>query len=191
MAEYWDLGHKLFKTTAKEFPAHFVGGDAFDPGFFETAPVLDSPPTAPAPAVSSLKTLTPLSGHVSAIHAASFFHLFNEAQQLELAHKLAGLLSPEPGSIIIGGHAGQPVKGLWKRRTLSGEHMFCHSPESWRELWDGQVFAKGKVRVDVVLKAVKDLAQAEDSKDWIEKVQKPDVLDTENYQVLIWSVTRL
>lgn len=194
MVEYWDLGHKLFKTTAKEFPAHFIGGDAFDPAFFETAPVLDSPPTTPTPALSSLQTLTPLNGRVSAIHASSFFHLFNEEKQLELARKLAGLLSPEPGSIILGGHAGQPVKGLWERRTLSsgaGGQMFCHSPESWRELWDGQVFEKGKVRVDVVLKPVKDLEQAENSKDWINKVQKPGVLDTGNYQVLIWSVTRL
>ena len=192
MAEYWELGHKLFKTTAKEFPAHFIGGDAFDPAFFETAPVLDSPPTTPAPALSSLNTLTPLNGRVSVIHASSFFHLFDEAKQLELARKLAGLLSPEPGSIILGGHAGQPVKGLWERRTLSsGGHMFCHSPESWRELWDGQVFEKGKVKVDVVLKQAKDLVQAEDSKEWIDKAQKPDVLDTGNYQVLIWSVTRL
>lgn len=192
MAEYWDLGHKLFKTTAKEFPAHFIGGDAFSPDFFETAPVFDSTPNTPAPALSSLQTLTPMNGRVSAIHASSFFHLFDEAKQFELARKLAGLLSPEPGSIILGGHAGQPVKGMWDRRTLtSGGQMFCHSPESWRELWDEQVFEKGKVKVDVVLKPVRDLVQAEDSKEWIDKAQKPEMLDTGDYQVLIWSVTRL
>ena len=191
MAEYWDLGHKLFKTTAKEFPAHFIAGDAFNPTFLETRQSLDSPPTTSAPALSSLQTLTPLHGHVAAIHASSFFHLFDEAKQFELAKKLAGLLSPEPGSIILGGHAGQPVKGYWERRTLSGGQMFCHSPESWRELWDGQVFEKGKVRVDVVLKSVSELVKAEDMKKWINNAQKSEALNTENYQVLIWSVTRL
>ena len=27
--------------------------------------------------------------------------------------------------------------------------MFCHSPDSWTRLWDGQVFEKGTVTVDV------------------------------------------
>lgn len=192
LVEYWDLGHKLFKTTAKEFPARFIGGDAFDSAFFETVPLHNSPPNTPAPTPSSLQTLTPLNGHVSVIHASSFFHLFDEAKQLELARKLAGLLSPESGSIILGGHAGQPVKGVWEQRTLTkGGHMFCHSPESWRELWDGQVFEKGKVKVDVVLKSVRDLVEGDESKEWADKAQKPGALDTGDYQVLQWSVTRL
>ncbi|KAH9839180.1 uncharacterized protein C8Q71DRAFT_748368 [Rhodofomes roseus] len=166
--EYWDLGHKLFKTTANEFPAHFLGGDAFESAFFESGPVLDSPPATPAPALASLKTLTPLNGHVSVIHASSFFHLFTEEKQLELARKLAGLLSPVPGSMIFGMHAGLPEKGLWTERSAmrNGQQMFCHSPESWRGLWDGNVFAKGKVKVQVALKEARE-------------------------RMLLWSVTRL
>lgn len=30
--------------------------------------------------------------------------------------------------------------------------VFCHSPESWVAMWDGKVFAKGKVRVDATMK---------------------------------------
>lgn len=32
--------------------------------------------------------------------------------------------------------------------------MFCHSPETWKELWDGQVFEKGTVKVETELRAV-------------------------------------
>ncbi|KAH9913286.1 uncharacterized protein B0H18DRAFT_177686 [Fomitopsis serialis] len=192
--EYWDLGHKLFRTTAKEFPAHFLGGDVFDSAFFEGSPILDTPPTTPPPAtLAALKTLSPLNGHVSAIHASSFFHLFSEDEQLELARKLAGLLSPVPGSMIVGVHIGQPEKGPWlERRTLrSGTQMFCHSPESWEELWDGEVFEKGKVRVEVVLRAAKDMVQMDVSKSWVEAAQRAELPGTVNYQMLVWSVTRL
>ena len=30
-------------------------------------------------------------------------------------------------------------------------HMFCHSPESWTDLWDGEIFRKGIVEVEVKL----------------------------------------
>jgi len=190
--EYWDLGHKLFRTTASEFPAHFLGGDAFDAAFFGGGPILDIPPTTPPPALADLKTLSPLNGHVSVIHASSFFHLFSEEKQLELARKLAGLLSPVPGSMIVGMHVGQPEKGPWlERPTLrSGTQMFCHSPESWKELWDEEVFKKGKVKVEVVLRAAQDIFQMEGSK-WVEAAQRAELPGTTNYQMLVWSVTRL
>ncbi|KAI0828239.1 hypothetical protein BC628DRAFT_1337889 [Trametes gibbosa] len=85
--EFWELGHRLFKSTPKTFPVTFV----------------------------------------------------------------PGLLSPEPGSIILGVHGGRHEKGF---RTETGLHsatsvarghpMFCHSPESWTELWDGQIFKKAR-----------------------------------------------
>ncbi|TFY65281.1 hypothetical protein EVJ58_g2062 [Rhodofomes roseus] len=190
--EYWDLGHKLFKTTANEFPAHFLGGDAFDPTFLQSGPVLDSPPATPAPALTSLKTLTPLNGHVSVIHASSFFHLFTEEKQLELARKLAGLLSPVPGSMIFGMHAGLPEKGLWTERSAmrNGQQMFCHSPESWRGLWDGNVFAKGKVKVQVALKEARELIQM-DAVKWANEAKRVELPEIATYRMLLWSVTRL
>jgi len=100
------------------------------------APPLDAPPEASAPALSSLTTLTPLHGHVSVIHTSSFFHLFSEEKQLELARKLAGLLSPLPGSMIFGLHSRQAEKGLRTESSelRTGDYMFCHSDESWKEL---------------------------------------------------------
>jgi len=123
--------------------------------------------------------LTPLSGHLSAIHASSFFHLFDEPQQFELARALAGLLSPEPGSLIFGEHGAKPVKGY---RTdapprQDGTYQFCHSPESWTELWDGVVFNKGTVKVETTLVEI-------DRKDLTNK-------EGVSFYVMAWSVTRL
>ncbi|PIL24450.1 hypothetical protein GSI_14204 [Ganoderma sinense ZZ0214-1] len=182
--EFWELGHKLFKSTPETFPVPFLPGDAFDPAFLEpTAPFTASrPPPAPRPDLATLTALNALRGHVSAIHASAFFHLFDEERQTQLAHALAGLLSPEPGSMLIGGHRGQPVAGVRTdlgRRRQDGTKRFAHSPESWAALWDGQVFEKGTVRVEAVLREVErpgDLAGVSG--------------DTKSYN-LCWSVTRL
>ena len=44
------------------------------------------------------------------------------------------------------------VNGM--RGTSVGFEVFCHSPESWKELWDGIVFEKGTVSVEVDVKPV-------------------------------------
>ena len=130
----------------------FVPGDVFDPSHLTIAPPIYTPASDPVPALSALTSLNPLRGHISAIHASAFFHLFDEAKQEHVARALAGLLSAEPGSIILGTHACVLQKG---ERTFSfglddtdTHTLFCHCPESWKELWDGQVFAKGSVSVE-------------------------------------------
>ncbi|KAI8983391.1 hypothetical protein BD414DRAFT_490779 [Trametes punicea] len=155
--EFWELGHKLFKSTPETFPVPFVAGDAFDPAHLEAVPPLYSPADTPTPELSTLTSLNPLRGHVSAIHASAFFHLFDEDKQFQLAQALAGLLSPEPGSMLLGSHGGRPEKGYraetgTRQRAHGGGPMFCHSPDSWTELWDGQVFKKGTVKVEAVLR---------------------------------------
>jgi len=127
--------------------------------------------------LSSLTSLNPLSGHVSIIHASLFFHMFNEERQFHLARGLARLLSPEPGSVILGSQMGSPVKGI--NQTTDGFNAYCHSSESWKELWDGQVFDKGKVKVEV------SLLPAERKSIFLEAI------DGINIFVLAWSVTRL
>ncbi|KAI0916855.1 hypothetical protein AcV5_007473 [Taiwanofungus camphoratus] len=178
---FWDLGHQLFCTTPETFPVPFLAGDVFDPVFLETVPPFYAPPETVVPDLASIKNLTPLLGHLSVIHASSFFHLFDEAQQLQLARSLAGLLSPKPGSMIFGEHGGRPEKGYRTEASISrrcgGEDMFCHSPETWAELWDGGVFEKGTVKVDVFLHEIDrdDLKPKEGSR----------------FFVLVWCVTRL
>ncbi|KAI0066448.1 hypothetical protein BV25DRAFT_1820396 [Artomyces pyxidatus] len=178
---FWDLGHKLFKSSPETFPVPFIAGDAFSPSHLEIVPpfTLASPPTTQKPDLSALTSLNPLHGHVSAIHASAFFHLFSEEQQLHLARALAGLLSPEPGSMIFGAHGSLPEKGF-RLSLISGEKgMFCHSPDSWTELWDGVVFEKGTVKVETVLTQQ-------------ERMQEVTQLAPGTvFYLLTWSVTRL
>ncbi|EMD41568.1 hypothetical protein CERSUDRAFT_110117 [Gelatoporia subvermispora B] len=178
--EFWQLGHELYRSTPETFPVPFVAGDAFDPTFLAPVAPFTAPPPAPRPDLRALTTLTPLLGHVSFIHAFAFFHLFDEAKQAQLARAVAGLLSPEPGSMIFGGHGGRPEKGYrTESGTRRGTYMFCHSPESWKELWDGQVFPKGTVEVDAFL---------------VERPRadvNPNAAEDARFYHMVWSVTRL
>lgn len=170
------MGHELFKSTPETFPVPFVAGDAFDPAHIAPrAPFYELPETS-LPSLDTLTSLTPLQGHVSSIHASSLFHLFGEEKQSQLAHALASLLSPLPGSTIFGSHGGKAEKGLRVEATNSrGEHMFCHSPESWNELWDGEIFRKSTVKVETELI----------------KVNRPDLQSRSQLLSLRWSITRL
>ncbi|KAG1746293.1 hypothetical protein EDD22DRAFT_1004571 [Suillus occidentalis] len=142
----------FFKTTPVTYPGCFLPGDVFDPSFLSiTAPSDDvSPPQAID--LSSLKSLNPLHGRISAINAISFFHLFNEEKQLYVAKALAGLLSAQPGSVICGYQVGSPEKGMANTSIAGSMHqLFAHSPKTWTSLWDGEVFEKGSVKVETEL----------------------------------------
>jgi hypothetical protein len=160
LAEFGDLGHKLFRTTHETYPIAFVPGDLFDSKHLEAVPPVATahaptgPLEGPTPELCSLTSLNPLHGRVFATHASSIFHFFGEEKQLHLARALAGLLSPEPGSVIFGRHVGNHERGFIIPPGLGDRQMFCHSPESWTELWDGLVFEKGVVTVQVTLEQV-------------------------------------
>jgi hypothetical protein len=177
--DFWKYGHDLFKSSPDSFPAGFVAGDAFSPEIIHPCqPFYADPPTTRPENLQNLESLTPLQGHVSAIHASSLFHLFDEEKQETLARRVASLLSSQPGSVIFGSHGCLPEKGT--RHELPNHPMFCHGPESWEALWDGQVFKKGSVRVDVGVKLIESSGVQIFSED----------KDTKFY-LLIWSVTRL
>ncbi|KAF7969206.1 hypothetical protein HWV62_27999 [Athelia sp. TMB] len=171
--DFWDMGNELYIAP---FPVPFVEGDVFDPAHIEPTPPLYAPPSAPPPALGALTSLNPLRGHVSAIHASSLFHLFDEAPQRKLAHALGALLSPEPGSVIFGSHNGLRERGF--KTGARRANVFCHSPESWAELWDGGVFEREKVRVDAEIREHERRDPA--------KGDQPFVV-----LWLVWSVTRL
>jgi len=144
-AGYWDVGHKLFRTTPETYPVKFMAGDAFDDAYLcPTAPI----PPGPPPPVASVNTLTELLGHVSVIYSSSVFHLFNEEKQLEFAKRFAALLDRRPGSIIFGSHMGMPVKG---QPSSIHPGMFCHSAESWTKMWEEEVFEGGQVKATAIL----------------------------------------
>lgn len=149
--DFWALGNKLYMTTPERFPVPFIPGDVFDPNHIAPREPFYSAPTSPRPTLSTLTSLTPLQGHISAMHVSSFFHLFTEDEQLAAARALATLLSPEPGSMIFGMHGSQPTKGDRPQPNVRGKVIFCHTAESWTELWDGVVFKKGTVDVSAKL----------------------------------------
>ncbi|KZS95908.1 hypothetical protein SISNIDRAFT_451557 [Sistotremastrum niveocremeum HHB9708] len=138
-------GHKFYKSTPESYPVRFIPGDIFDPALIAPAePLYGDPPAGTVPSLKTISSLTPLTHRVSIIHASSFFHLFNEENQTIVAKRMAGLLSPEAGSIICGSHIGAKVKGV--APSAMKKIYFGHSPESWNELWDGVVFKKGTVK---------------------------------------------
>lgn len=98
---------------------------------------------------------------------------------------------PAPGSTIFGSHAGLPVAGsrprdAYRKRKEGEEGTWCHSPESWRALWE-EVFGgeKGKVKVEAELVDRRKARGKEMS--WVEdeKGQSP------GEWLLVWSVVLL
>ncbi|KJA22933.1 hypothetical protein HYPSUDRAFT_40431 [Hypholoma sublateritium FD-334 SS-4] len=194
---FWEYGHELFKSNPQTFPAAFVAGNIFDPAFLAprdskaiiTAGGEMSTTVAQIPPLKNLRSLTPLQGKISAIYSASFFHLFDQQTQLQVARRLSSLLSPEKGSVIFGQHAGDSTQG-YKRGPISIRNFptemsskamtFCHSPESWERMWIEDVFGgedgKGADRIKV------------DSN--LFELQRPD-LEGMQFWMLNWCVTRL
>ncbi|KAJ3574692.1 hypothetical protein NP233_g1603 [Leucocoprinus birnbaumii] len=146
------------------FPAGFVGGDIFKNETIEPSKPLYADPSTVRPVnLKDLRSLTPLQGHVSVIHASSVFHLFNEELQTTLAKR----------------HCGLVEKG-WRSFSLTQWRMFCHSPETWKALWEGQVFKEGSIRVEVVLDPL--------------EISPLEIFGEEKgtkCYLLVWSVTRL
>ena len=176
---FWALGHRLFQTTQETYPLAFVGGSIFDPKVVEPITPFYEPPDSARPDIKTLTSLNPLHGHVSAIHTASFFHLFDEAEQLAAARALASLLSPEPGSMIFGHHLASAVAHVRPTASLRGKIIYHHSPETWKALWDGVVFEKGKVEVWAILR---ELSEA-DTRGLFKSAAK--------ITIMIWCVKRL
>ncbi|KAH9928839.1 uncharacterized protein B0H18DRAFT_1094050 [Fomitopsis serialis] len=89
--------------------------------------------------------------------------------------------APPDRAMIFGWHVGGIEKGLIKGATMpNGDPlpMFCHCPQSWKELWDGEIFDKGTVAVKAELKELETppgVVLPRGAKFW----------------QLVWSVTRL
>ncbi|KAH9481460.1 Methyltransferase adrK [Psilocybe cubensis] len=168
--EFWNFGHELFKSTPKSFPATFIAGDVFSPATLDisdtqpspnsnsTTEVKQPPPIHP---LRDLTSLTPLKHRLSAIHASSFFHLFPEDSQRELARRLAFLLLPEKVARPEKGFRFETVRkdndGTAVASEIRLRAMFCHSPESWKKLWEEDIFGPHqdvKVKVDAELQEV-------------------------------------
>ncbi|KAI0087640.1 hypothetical protein BDY19DRAFT_892981 [Irpex rosettiformis] len=181
--ELWNLGHELFRSTPHTFPVPFIKGDILDPSFITpTTLSLSLSPNNTCPDLSTLTSLNPLRGHLSAIYTGAFFHLFDFSQQLYIAQCLASLLSSEPGSIIIGVQGGMSEKGMW-RPDGSEYAMCCHSVESWEELWRG-VFRGGGEGIRVSARLREEIGGITFFDTW-------PLNTTKQYHVLEWAVIRV
>ncbi|KAK2467536.1 hypothetical protein APHAL10511_000391 [Amanita phalloides] len=172
--EYWDYGHDLFRTTPETFPATFVTGDVVDPAMISLRPPFHVSEALPSrPDLKSLTSLIPLQGHAAVIGVSSLFHLFDEGKQVQIARLLSSLLSPLPGSTILGTQGARLAKSTI---IHGGNQSFLHSPESWKDMWYG-VFEKGTIHADV------DLVEV--------SVTRSGKVEPEKHDWMIWSVTRL
>ena len=142
--EFWDLGHKLFRSP---FPAAFIHADLLD--HTQLAP---GPPSSDPPDLAKLSSLNQLRGHVTVIHASALFQLFSEEKQMALAQALGSLLAPVSGACIFGWSPGLREAGYIEYECkASYPRQFFHSPSSWEALWNGVVFPKGSVEVEARL----------------------------------------
>ncbi|KAJ3872560.1 hypothetical protein F5051DRAFT_151056 [Lentinula edodes] len=201
--DFWNFGHELFNTDPKTFPVTFVPGDVLSSSFISTQPPLllpphESPPNIPSVPLQSLllhpnptdpnsplnaHSLNPLRGHLSAIHTSAFFHLFKKDEQLLIAKKLASLLSPVPGSIIFGSHRGAATPQEGERNSTGpGTLLYRHSPESWKEMWEKEVF--------LVPGAGGNDGSGSTGEDLI-RVDAGLSVDERSKEILWWTVTRL
>ncbi|KAH9990200.1 hypothetical protein BJV74DRAFT_837123 [Russula compacta] len=145
--EFWELGHKLFRSSATSFPATFIQADLLD-----QTQLNPEPPSGGGPDLINLSPLNQLRGHVTAIHASALFHLFSEEKQRALALALGSLLAPVSGATIFGWSTGLTEVGYADfDGIISHPRQFCHSPSSWEALWNGVVFPKGSVKVEARL----------------------------------------
>lgn len=141
--ELWEIGHRLFCSTPKTFPIKFIQGDIFDQSTLSDY----QSPSSSRPDIPSLQTLTPLKAHATTITLQMVFHLFDLKRQHVLAKRLASLLSPAPGSLIVGRQMGDTTA---RTLMLGKSPHFIHNPSSWERMWS-DVFPKGSVEFKTTL----------------------------------------
>ena len=108
--DFIELGQELFKGPT--------------PGIeFRTANFLESSDT----------NLDDVKGKVTLLYTGAVFHLFNEENQHIFANKIANLVARDKEVVVFGMHRGAPKKG--PREHRSGGILFCHDPQSWKDLW--------------------------------------------------------
>ncbi|KAL8788890.1 MAG: hypothetical protein Q9213_001413 [Squamulea squamosa] len=149
-----DLSYDMFKDRAT-MKSHFVVEDMLladvnkDRG-------LDAHTSSNRPLVVSTPgstSLASLENRMSIIVANSIFHLYNYADQLQLAKRVVQLLSPERGSLVLGRQVGSSQPGEYKAVNNQGTR-YAHDSTSFRQFWDRVAEDVGdgcKFRVEAIL----------------------------------------
>ena len=82
------------------------------------------------------RMLKPLEERIDIVYAGSIFHLFDWSDQLLLAHRVAAMLKPVPGSLILGRQRGNVNAAEYEHRTNAKGTMFRHNEQSFKRMWD-------------------------------------------------------
>lgn len=149
-----DLGYDLFQDRAT-LKSQFLVEDLLrtDHGGGSDTDGDHPPGTASALSTPALIPLASLYSRVSIIAANSIFHLYNYSDQLRLAKRVVQLLSPEPGSLIVGRQVGSSPPGEYSALNNKGTR-YSHDIASFRSFWDQVAEEIGdgcKFRVEAVL----------------------------------------
>lgn len=78
---------------------------------------------------------TSLHGTFDVVHASSFFHLFGLPKQRQIAHAIARLIRPGPGSIVLGLQLAAAGEAEVIPIINEDEPTYCHSLATMQELW--------------------------------------------------------
>ncbi|KZV91241.1 hypothetical protein EXIGLDRAFT_676314 [Exidia glandulosa HHB12029] len=185
-ADFWKLGYELFRDDVERCKIRFVQGDVFSDTFIAPNRSTESIPSgSPIEASVENGSLIPLQGRVSAIHISAFFHLFNEAQQLEIARRCVALLSAERGSVIFGSHGGAVDAGPIVQRDA-----YAHNPETFKKMWVKAFEGRsGTVQVDVELMNLEPKRVGAPER--LESVKREGITYMYSRQWLVWAVRRI
>lgn len=115
LVEFVDIGYELFRDEGKLPRSHFV---------------------APVDIFDESSRLKEFDGRVDIIHANSVFHLFTWDDQVRAAKRVARLMRPQKGSLVIGSHvAHQDAGEVPSRPGRRSATMYRHNADSWGQLW--------------------------------------------------------
>ena len=106
-----NLGYELFRDK-ETLQSRFIEGDVFDEN----------------------SSLNELNGKIDIVGASAFFHLFNLAEQKIVAHRIAKLMKPQKGSLVVGVQVGHHEPHETPKKEDGSR--FQHNLESWRKMWD-------------------------------------------------------
>jgi hypothetical protein len=132
----WDIG--ISRCTLREPVRCRFGLDFINLGcdLFRTRSSLKSRFFASNLLDSNSDTVAELTGKVDIIFASLFFHIFSWNQQITIAKHALQMLTPKPGSMIVGRNAAYVKRTTPPLPEESTTKSFHYDLASWNLLWD-------------------------------------------------------
>jgi SAM-dependent methyltransferase len=147
------LGQEIRKLIADGAPANLIWGADLHPQFIELGYELfldrnnlTSHFLAPADVFDESETspLKEIEGEIDIIYIGSFLHIWDYDRQVQACKRIAKILSPKNGALVVGRQVGfaQPEK------NHGSDITFVHNEETFKQMWK-EVPGNWKVEVEV------------------------------------------